>query len=69
MNVFENDVRSIYILNDLTWEQVNELPYFESLRTLEDGIVKEYHSLYGGNYQEERSDSNNSQNVGQIDAK
>jgi len=46
MNVFENGVRFIYSLNNLTWELVDELHYPEKLKNHEDGLLKDFRSQY-----------------------
>ena len=69
LNIFENDKWIEYRLNGLSWELVNERTLPETLKTLEDGLVKEYRRLYGNKGQEEYSDSNDNQdaNAEQID--
>ena len=48
MHVHENNVRFIYRLNDLTWGLVDEQPYPEALKTLEDGLLN-MHRVFSGN--------------------
>ena len=50
MNIFEhnNGTRSIYFLNDLTWERVGEQRYSEKQQILVDGLVEDYRRLFGG---------------------